>query len=85
MGAAVYFSFPNENEVTSWQYLGFISNSKPSAIFKVAQLKNSQNMHKFNSMVFGNNMFSHMAQIGISIEPEQNILQLTSAIVSNFF
>jgi hypothetical protein len=37
-GGAVYYCFPSP-QGQSWQLLGFISNVKPSAIFKIAKVK----------------------------------------------
>ena len=34
MGGAVYFSWPQPGGGQSWQLLGTISNTKPSAIFR---------------------------------------------------
>ncbi|XP_025410211.1 protein OPI10 homolog [Sipha flava] len=70
---AVYFSWPDEQAKPNWQLLGILSNNKPSAIFKLSNLK-----QQFDSSCLPINAFSQFpsitvnAQIGISIEPAMN-------------
>ena len=43
MGGSVYFSYPDSNGMPVWQLLGFVTNGKPSAIFKISGLKSGKN------------------------------------------
>lgn len=78
LGGSVYFSWPDPNAAPSWQLLGFITNLKPSAIFKISKLKPDPS----NIVTpFGVQPISHVAQIGISIEPLQQLeLQTPNAL-----
>lgn len=85
IGGSVYFSWPNPVAPPTWQFLGYISNQKPSAIFKITKLKTDHTAVN----PFAPQPVSHVAQIGISVEP---LLQIQSQIpvtddnvnVSNF-
>ena len=75
---AVYFSWPEPNSPPTWIYLGFLSNSKPSAVFKVSSLKHgSSGAATVPSGLV--QQFSHNAQVGIAVEPEVQVAGLTPA------
>merc|ERR1712038_2210039 len=74
-GGAVYFSWPpTQPELgtePAWQYLGMISNQKPSAIFKISKLK-TKPVNTNIGMYFSGGIGLHKtvinAQLGISVE-----------------
>ena len=77
-GGAVYFGWPSpESGSISWQFLGFISNEKPSAIFKIAKIKASEiSNNPFSSQLIQNLVRSPTnAQIGIMVETLSEISQ----------
>ncbi|XP_059173031.1 protein OPI10 homolog [Physella acuta] len=78
IGAAVYFSWPRP-EGPVWTLLGHISNQKPSAIYKISSLKTPDNDD--NQIHFGDmsHQQSHLAQIGISVEPLDQLAQQVPA------
>ncbi|XP_074605594.1 protein OPI10 homolog [Brevipalpus obovatus] len=86
-GASVYFSWPDSLSPPTWQYLGFISNDKPSAIFRIAKLKNLISSGSGDGMTnaFGFNqpIVSQFAQIGIALEPLAQIQQMTADVSVN--
>ena len=66
----VYFRWPEADLAAApvWQLLGFLTNNKPSNIYKITGLKKSSG--SFNASPFGlQGGIHHHAQIGISIEP----------------
>ncbi|VDN20253.1 unnamed protein product [Gongylonema pulchrum] len=69
-GGAVYIRWPQLGVETNWHYLGSISNNKPSAIFRVAQLHKMDAAHGglFSSMRTQAMNAADSAQIGISVE-----------------
>uniref|UniRef100_A0A0R3WIT0 DUF775 domain-containing protein n=1 Tax=Hydatigena taeniaeformis TaxID=6205 RepID=A0A0R3WIT0_HYDTA len=71
-GAGVHFGLV-ENGLANWSYLGYLSNDRPSAIFRVSGLKlsNISNLSSGNSVT---------AQVGISLEPLAELVGQTSAI-----
>ncbi|XP_064634049.1 protein Hikeshi-like [Lineus longissimus] len=75
MGGAVYFSWPSADGTPGWQLIGHITNSKPSAIFKISNLKKDAEVgaHPFESHA----ALSHGAQIGVSVETLGEIAQQT--------
>lgn len=81
MGGQIYFSWPDPQDQIVWHLLGHISNDKPSAIFKISNLKktndpSAQLVNSMNSMLFGQPVQSsaHNAQIGVSLEPLETIM-----------
>ncbi|XP_058162135.1 protein Hikeshi isoform X3 [Dasypus novemcinctus] len=85
MGGSVYFSYPDSNGMPVWQLLGFVTNGKPSAIFKISGLKSGEgSQHPFGAMNIVRT--PSVAQIGISVELLDSLAQQTpvgSAAVSS--
>lgn len=83
MGGAVYFSFPDPaSSGQVWQLLGFVTNDKPSAIFKISGLKAGVGgSHPFGAM----SSSPSVAQVGVSVESLEQLAQqipVSSAAVS---
>lgn len=78
----VYFSWPDPNLPPNWQFLGYISNNKPSAIFKISNLKKNHEFEHTNLGVFGQKI-SHVAQIGVSVDPLHLIEQQAAEATAN--
>ncbi|XP_046684096.1 LOW QUALITY PROTEIN: protein OPI10 homolog [Homalodisca vitripennis] len=63
----IYFSWPDPDAPPNWQLLGYISNDKPSAVFKISGLKKKTDS-QVGFLQFIQRAISHDAQIGISVE-----------------
>lgn len=71
LAAGVYFSWPPYQE---WKFLGYISNEKPSAVFKLSGTNPKPSSEEMEM----SSPESSIIQIGISIEPIQSIQQQIS-------
>jgi len=78
----VYFSWPDANAPPNWQFLGYVSNAKPSAIFKISNLKKNHEFENSNVGIFGIGKISHVAQIGVSVEPLAIIEQQAATVAA---
>ena len=71
---AIYFGWPSPAGGITWQYLGYISNEKPSAIFKLSKLKQTNvNASPFAGGSFGT-ISATTALIGITVETVNDII-----------
>ena len=85
LAGGVYFSWPDPSSPPKWQHIGYISNAKPSSIFKISQLKKLHEMEDSSiGQIFGACQISHTAQIGISIEPESSLVQQQCDVNSSY-
>ena len=78
-GGSIYFGWPSaESGGVSWQFLGYITNDKPSAIFKLAKVKPSEMaVNPFSPQLMQTMGSSTSAQIGILVEQLSDIAQKT--------
>ncbi|CAN9501937.1 unnamed protein product [Ophioblennius macclurei] len=79
-GGAVYFSFPDPaSGGPVWQLLGFITNDKPSAIFKISGLRAAEDgSARAAANPFGTVQSAAcgtVAQVGVSVEPLEQLAQ----------
>lgn len=77
MGGSIYFSWPESATPACWQLLGFISNSKPSAIFKISKPRAETEVVN----PFGLQQMPHVAHLGVSVEP-LNQLEMQTPVIS---
>lgn len=75
-GGAVHFGFASPTGV-EWHFIGFLSNDKPSAIFKISGLKQNSSPGGPSFMGAMNPVAGNSSQIGISVEPLDQIMQQT--------
>lgn len=85
--SSIFFSLPDPNAPPTWHYLGYITNEKPSAIYKLSNLTKSNLGNSANGQQapglgfnYAQSPVIHVAQIGISVEPIESVMQMVPAI-----
>jgi len=87
-GGQVYFNLPDpSSHEANWSLLGHLTNNKPSVIFKISNLKATDNANSVSPTFFGQSTpafgsKSLLAQIGISIETLTDIEHSTPVTAS---
>ncbi|GAV05476.1 hypothetical protein RvY_15605 [Ramazzottius varieornatus] len=84
IGAGVHFSWPDTGDAApDWTYLGFLSNQKPSAIYKIIKPRKSamekDGMPQSSALVAFGPSRPHQAGVGISLEPLVNLSSVTAS------
>lgn len=81
MAGLVYFSWPDPESPPQWQLTGYLSNEKPSCVFKISNLKRGYSMEQQAGILqFEQQNVPHVAQIGISVEPLDVVQQQMTLI-----
>lgn len=85
MASCIFFTLPDPNAPPSWRYLGYLTNEKPSSIYKVtnlaqSHLRNGVTTEPSPQFNYSQSPVSHVAQIGISLEPMNSVLQMVPAL-----
>lgn len=81
MAGLVYFSWPDPDAPPQWQLLGYLSNDKPSCVFKISNLKKNFTVEPQSGLLqFNQQNISHFAQIGISVETVDLVQQQMSFV-----
>ena len=89
----IFFSLPDPNAAPTWHYLGSLSNEKPSAIYRLSNITQTSSSgpgkppaglqtDTNNALVFSYAQAPviHVAQIGISVEPLEQVQQMVPAV-----
>lgn len=87
LAACIFFSLPDPAAPPTWNYLGYLTNEKPSAIYRITnlakcQLRAESDLSKATNPAFNyvQEPVVHLAQIGISLEPVDAVLQMVPAL-----
>lgn len=82
-GGSIFFGWPTGTGEVAWQFLGYITNDKPSAIFKLGKVKPEDAVVQ-NPFMAAQGQLAAMsntsALLGISVEPQSDIAQKTPAV-----